>query len=108
VATFVLGRRFIESYDRGWASVLESPCPAVRIPNKRFVPFYVRGKLTPWFTRPFKILEKRGEVTYQLELPPQLLDVHDLFHVSQLKKCLRVPEEQIPMEDLYAEEDLLI
>jgi hypothetical protein len=41
-----------------------------------------------------------------LELPPQLSDVHDVFHVSQLKKCLRVPEEQLPMEDLGAKEDL--
>jgi hypothetical protein len=32
--------------------------------------------------------------------------VHDVFHVSQLKKCLRVPEEQIPMEDFNAKEDL--
>jgi hypothetical protein len=40
-----------------------------------------------------KIIEKRGEVAYQLELPPQLSDVHDVFHVSQLKKCLRVPKE---------------
>jgi hypothetical protein len=35
-----------------------------------------------------------------------LSDVHDVFHVSQLKKCLRVPEQQIPMEDLDAKEDL--
>jgi hypothetical protein len=35
-------------------------------------------------------------VAYQLELPPELSDVHDVFHVSQLKECLRVPEEQIP------------
>jgi hypothetical protein len=41
-----------------------------------------------------------------LELPEQLSDVHDVFHVSQLKKCLRVPKEQIPMEDLDAKEDL--
>jgi hypothetical protein len=32
--------------------------------------------------------------------------MHDVFHVSQLKKCLRVPEEQLPMEDLDANEDL--
>jgi hypothetical protein len=55
--------------------------------------FKVRGKLTPRFIVPFKIIEKRGEVAYQLELPPQLSDVHDVFHVSQLKKCLRVPKE---------------
>jgi hypothetical protein len=68
--------------------------------------FKVRGKLASRFIRPFKILEKRGEVAYQLELPPQLSDVHDVFHVSQLKKCLRVPEEQLPIEDLDAKEDL--
>jgi hypothetical protein len=68
--------------------------------------FKVQGKLTPRFIGPFKILEKRDEVAYQLELPPQLTDVHDVFHVSQLKKCLRVPEEQIPMEDLDVKEDL--
>jgi hypothetical protein len=62
----------------------------------------VRGNLAPRFIGPFKILEKRGEEAYQLELPPQLSDVHDVFHVSQLKKCLGVPEEQIPMEDLDA------
>jgi hypothetical protein len=67
--------------------------------------FKVQGKLAPWFIGPFKILEKRGEVAYQLELPLQLSDMHDVFHVSQLKKCLRVPEEQLPMEDLGAKED---
>jgi hypothetical protein len=50
-------------------------------------------------------LEKGGEVAYQLELLPQLSDVHDIFRVSQLKKCLCVPEEQIPMEDLDAKQD---
>jgi hypothetical protein len=68
--------------------------------------FRVWGKLAPRFIGLFKILEKRGEVAYQLELPPQLSDVHDVLHVSQLKKCLRVPEEQIPMEELDAKEDL--
>jgi hypothetical protein len=49
-------------------------------------------------------MEKRGEVPYQLKLPPQLFDVHDVFHVSELKKCLCVPEEQNPMEDLDAKD----
>jgi hypothetical protein len=68
--------------------------------------FKVRGKLAPRFIGPFKILERRSEVAYQLELLSQLSNVHDVFHVSQLKKCLCVPEEQIPMEDLDAKEDL--
>jgi hypothetical protein len=67
--------------------------------------FKVRGKLAPRFVRPFKVLEKRGEVAYQLDFPPQLFGVYDVFHVSQLKKCLHVPEEQIPMKDLDARED---
>jgi hypothetical protein len=68
--------------------------------------FKVRSKLTSGLIAPFMILEKRGEVVYQLELSPQLSVVHDMFHVSQLKKCLRVPEEQISMEELDAKEDL--
>jgi hypothetical protein len=68
--------------------------------------FQVQGKLAPWFIGPFKILEKRDEVAYQLELLPQLSDVHDVFHISQLKTCLCVPEEQLPMKDLDAKEDL--
>jgi hypothetical protein len=50
--------------------------------------FKIRVKLPPRYIGPFKILEQRGEVAYQLELPPQLSDVHDVFHVSQLRKCL--------------------
>jgi hypothetical protein len=50
--------------------------------------FMVRGKIAPRFIGPFKILEKRGAVAYQLEVLPQLSDVHDMFLVSQLKKCL--------------------
>ena len=55
--------------------------------------FYTKGKLSPRYMGPFKIINRRGEVAYQLELPEQLSGVHDVFHVSQLKKCLRVPEE---------------
>ena len=65
-----------------------SPMRSVKI-------FNMKGKLAPRYIGPFKILERRGEVAYQLELPESLSGVHDVFHVSQLKKCLRLPEEQI-------------
>ena len=41
-----------------------------------------------------------------VELPESLSGIHDVFHVSQLKKCLRVLEEQIPLEELTVKEDL--
>ena len=68
--------------------------------------FKVKGKLSPRYIGPFQILERRGEVAYQLELPALLLDVHDVFHISQLKKCLCVPEQQLPLEELNVQNDL--
>ena len=68
--------------------------------------FGVKGKLAPRYIGPYQILARRGEVAYQLSLPENLSAVHDVFHVSQLKKCLRVPEEQLPVEGLEVQEDL--
>jgi hypothetical protein len=68
--------------------------------------FRVKGKLAPRYVGPFKIIDHKKEVAYQLELSPQLSEVHDVCHVSQLKKCLRVLEEQLPMEYLDLGGDL--
>jgi hypothetical protein len=68
--------------------------------------FNRKGKFAPRYVGPFKILERRGKVAYQLELPESLAGVHDVFHVSQLKKCLCVLEEQIPLEELTVKENL--
>jgi hypothetical protein len=68
--------------------------------------FNMKGKLAPRYVGPFRILRRRGEVAYQLELPASMSGIHDVLHVSQLKKCLRVPEEQIPLEELTVEGDL--
>jgi hypothetical protein len=58
-------------------------------PMKGVKRFGVKGKLAPHYIGPFPILEKCGSVAYKLDLPPSLAGVHDIFHVSQLKKCLK-------------------
>ena len=68
--------------------------------------FKVIGKLSPRYIGPFKILSRKGEVAYELELPSRLLDVHNVFHISQLKRCLRVPEEELPLVELNVQDDL--
>ncbi|WVZ81719.1 hypothetical protein U9M48_029063 [Paspalum notatum var. saurae] len=68
--------------------------------------FRVKGKLAPRYIGPFKITEQCGPVAYRLELPPHLAAVHDVFHVSQLKKCLRVPEEVIDTSQIQIQHDL--
>jgi hypothetical protein len=62
--------------------------------------FGVKGKLAPRYIGPYQILARHGKVSYQLSLPEDLSAVYDVFHVSQLKKCLWVPEEQLPVEGL--------
>nr|CAH67149.1 OSIGBa0122F23.6 [Oryza sativa] len=68
--------------------------------------FQTKGKLAPRFVGPFKIVSRRGEVAYQLELPPSMAGIHDVFHVSQLKKCLRVPTEEADPDHIELQEDL--
>ena len=45
-------------------------------------------------------------MAYELELPSRLSNVHNVFHISQLKKCLRLPEEELPLEELNVQDDL--
>ena len=60
--------------------------------------FGVKGKLAPRFVGPYKVLERMGEVAYKLELPEGLSGVHDVFHVSQFKKC-HAEMADIPLRD---------
>ena len=69
--------------------------------------FGVRGKLAPRYVGPFPIIERCGPVAYRVELPPHLSAVHNIFHVSQLKKCFRVPTEAVGMENLQLEPNLV-
>jgi hypothetical protein len=71
--------------------------------------FKVKGKLSPHFIGPFQILQQVGEIAYRLDLSEQLSDVHDVFHISQLKRCLKPHDkEPLPMDGLDVKEDLTI
>jgi hypothetical protein len=75
-------------------------------PMKGVSRFGVKGKLEPRYIGPFPILERYGPVAYRLQLPETLSVVHNVFHVSQLKKCLRVPDRTIEVTDVALEPDL--
>ena len=68
--------------------------------------FRVRGKLAPRYVGAFPIVQQCGPVAYHLKLPEQLSAVHDVFHVSQLKKCLQVPNQAVEIEGVELEPDL--
>jgi hypothetical protein len=65
-------------------------CPEVS-PTKGVQRFGIKGKLDLRCVGPYKITEACGPVAYKLMLPPKMYAVHDIYHVSQLKKCVRVP-----------------
>jgi hypothetical protein len=75
-------------------------------PMKGVTHFGVKGKLAPRYIGLFPILERCGPVAYRLQLPKTLSTVHNVFHVSQLKKCLWVPDRTIDMVDVTLELDL--
>jgi hypothetical protein len=75
-------------------------------PMKGMKRFGVKGKLAPRYIGPFPILEKCGTVAYKFDLPPSLARVHNIFHVSQLKKCLKAPVDVVLPEVTPLEADL--
>ena len=68
--------------------------------------FRIKGKLAPRYVGPFPIIAKRGELSYQLELPAEFPRVHDVFHVSQLRRCFKDPIRGVDHQILDLQPDL--
>nr|GFC44772.1 putative reverse transcriptase domain-containing protein [Tanacetum cinerariifolium] len=77
-------------------------------PWKGVVRFGKRGKLSPRYIRPFKILARVGPVAYTSKLPKELKGIHSTFHVSNLKKCLAEAKGDIvvPMDEIQLDDKL--
>ncbi|KAJ9552734.1 hypothetical protein OSB04_016779 [Centaurea solstitialis] len=75
-------------------------------PWKGVIRFRKRGKLGPRFIGPFMVLARVGKVAYRLELPEVLGQIHDTFHVSQLRKCLTDEMAHVPLDDIQVDESL--
>ncbi|KAD1911338.1 hypothetical protein E3N88_42140 [Mikania micrantha] len=75
-------------------------------PWKGVVRFGKKGKLAPQYVGPFEIIQRVGPVAYRLRLPDELSGVLDVFHVSNVKKCLADESLVIPVEEIRADEQL--
>ncbi|GJT10218.1 putative reverse transcriptase domain-containing protein [Tanacetum coccineum] len=75
-------------------------------PWKGVIRFGKRGKLSPRYIGPFKIIERIGPVAYKLDLPDKLRGIHNTFHVSNLKKCLADENLVIPLEEIQLDDKL--
>ena len=75
-------------------------------PMKGVMRFGKKGKLSPRYIRPFETLEKIGKVAYKLALPSELSTVHNVFHVSMLRKYISDPSHVLESEPIEVREDL--
>ncbi|GJU72886.1 putative reverse transcriptase domain-containing protein [Tanacetum coccineum] len=74
--------------------------------NRRVMRFGKKGKLAPSYVGPFEILERIGPIAYRLRLPNELSEVHDTFHVSNLKKCLVDANLHVPLDEIEVDKTL--
>ena len=75
-------------------------------PLKGSLRFGKKGKLSPKYIGPFEVLQKVGPIAYRLALPPTLQGIHDVFHVSQLRRYIPDPEHIISYQPLQLKENL--
>ena len=65
-----------------------------------------KGKLSPRYIGPFEILERVGKVAYRVALPPKMSGVHNVFHISMLRKCAHDPTHEIDFEDIEVNDNV--
>ncbi|KAD3066456.1 hypothetical protein E3N88_34336 [Mikania micrantha] len=75
-------------------------------PRKGVIRFRKRGKLSPRFIGPFRIMARVGKVAYRLDLPDELSGIHPTFHVSHMRKCLSDDVAYVPLNDIEVDEKL--
>ena len=75
-------------------------------PGKGVITFWKWSKLGPRFIGPFRVLALAGRVAYRLDLPAELNQIHNIFHVSQLRKCLVDDSAVVPPGDIQADDNL--
>jgi hypothetical protein len=68
--------------------------------------FDIKGKLAPCYIGLYSIIDKYGPTSYEVELPVKLSGVHNVFHVSQLKRCLKPPTDVVIEDTIPLEPDL--
>nr|GEU81494.1 putative reverse transcriptase domain-containing protein [Tanacetum cinerariifolium] len=104
----------LASYKRSAKKLRQCKAKAFRIPSWRLcyveiqgvIRFGKRGKLNPRYIGPFKILKRVGPMACTLELPEELSNIHNTFHVSNLKKCLSDESLVIPLKELWLDDNL--
>ncbi|GKB80017.1 putative reverse transcriptase domain-containing protein, partial [Tanacetum coccineum] len=78
----------------------------VHIYGKALQKAFRKEAWTPRYVGPFEIVQRVGKVAYRLKLPQELSCVHDMFHVSNHKKCLAEPDVQVPLDEIETDENL--
>ena len=76
------------------------------LPWKKVMRFGKKGKLSPRFIGPYEVIEKVGLVAYRLALPPKLEKIHNVFHVSMLRRYRSNPSHVVSLETIELRPDL--
>ena len=76
-------------------------------PMKSIMRFGIKGKLSPRFVGPFEVLERVGTLAYKVALPPSLSKIHNVFHVSTLRKYIYDSSHVVELESIQNSKDLI-